>query len=189
MRLTHRVSSSQRFALYHPPHPSALAKELGTPHLVDGMIGVLHDVELAVYDPAVRNPLLQAQPEGLPHVHTGRLDTAPLAGAHEFDGSVWPHQSLQFAPFPARISFLPPRREWSLATPVGRRRLGVTDAGVAKNRAARRPGLSASSSLLLSAGVERFCSGLDDVCPVRDPVQQRLTEPRIWKHGHPFRKP
>ena len=33
---------------------------------------------------------------------------------------------------------------------------------------------------------ERLCSGLDDVGPVRDPVQQRFAEPRIRKHGRPF---
>jgi hypothetical protein len=42
---------------------------------------MLHDVELVIHDPALRQPLLDALPERLPHVHTGRPDRAPLKGA------------------------------------------------------------------------------------------------------------
>src|ERR1035438_8282979 len=33
---------------------------------------------------------------------------------------------------------------------------------------------------------ERFCSGLDDVGSILDPVQQRFAEPRIRKHCGPL---
>ena len=99
-------------------------------------------------------------------------------GKDEFDGPVWPHLDGHIWPHPVTIVcpisrsnwFLPPRREWSLATPVGRRRLGVTDAGVAKTAP---PG--ARVSVLLppfhrAPESERFRAGLDDVCPIGDSV-------------------
>ncbi len=33
-----------------------------------------------------------------------------------------------------------------------------------------------------------FVPGLDDVCPVGQPIQHRLAEPGIWKHHGPFRE-
>ena len=35
---------------------------------------------------------------------------------------------------------------------------------------------------------KRFCSGFDDMRPIRDSVQQRFTEPQVWKHRRPFGK-
>src|ERR1019366_2774909 len=55
-----------------------MAEELRPPHLVDGLIDVLQDVELVIDDLALRRPLLDAQPERLPHVHARRLNPPPL---------------------------------------------------------------------------------------------------------------
>src|SRR5260370_39790458 len=56
-----------------------LPEELRPPHLIDGIVGVLQHVKLVVYDLALGRPLLNAQPEWLPHVHTHRLAPFPLA--------------------------------------------------------------------------------------------------------------
>src|SRR5256885_7630890 len=55
-------------------HLSPFAEELCPPHFVHRIVGVLDDVELVVYDAAPRSPLLNTQPERLPHVHASRLD-------------------------------------------------------------------------------------------------------------------
>ena len=49
------------------------------PHFIDGLVGVLQDVELVVDDGAVRSPLLNAGRVRLPHVHASRLDPLSLA--------------------------------------------------------------------------------------------------------------
>jgi len=89
-----------------------------------------------------------------------------ISESSEFDGPVWPHLDGHIWPHPTTtvcpISysnwFLPPRRKWSLATPVGRRRLGVTDAGVAKTAPPGAPWFSASSSLPPFAGIGTILS-------------------------------
>src|SRR5438552_19102039 len=43
---------------------------------------MLQDMELVVDDLAPRRPLLNAQPEGFPHIHARRLNALPLPG-HE----------------------------------------------------------------------------------------------------------
>src|SRR5262249_23675095 len=68
-------------ALHQLPKAPTLSKELRSPHFIDGLIRVLHHVELVVYDPAVRRPLLDAQPEWFPHVYARRCDPHLLAGA------------------------------------------------------------------------------------------------------------
>src|SRR5262249_10932003 len=68
-------------ALDHASHPPALTEKLRPSHFIYRSIGVLHDVELVIDDLAVRSPLLDAQPVGLPHIHTGSLNPAPLPGA------------------------------------------------------------------------------------------------------------
>jgi hypothetical protein len=55
-----------------------LPEEFCPPHLIDGIVSVLQHVKLVVYDLALGHPLLNAQPEWLPHVHTHRLDPFPL---------------------------------------------------------------------------------------------------------------
>src|SRR6266566_5835900 len=64
--------------LRQPSHPSALTKELGPPHFIEGCVGMLEEVELFVNQAAGRRPLCQAEPVGLPHVQAGRLDPVPL---------------------------------------------------------------------------------------------------------------
>jgi DNA polymerase/3'-5' exonuclease PolX len=49
-----------------------LAEKLCPPHFVDGLVGVLHDVELVIHDATAGSPLLNAQPERFPHVHARR---------------------------------------------------------------------------------------------------------------------
>jgi len=71
---------------------------------VDGIVGVLHDVALVIHDPAVRNPLLKAQPEGLPHVHAGRFDATPLAGAQLFPKESVQGLLLAFSAEPQRLA-------------------------------------------------------------------------------------
>ena len=73
---------------------------------------------------------------------TGSL-IAPFSGAQNFGGfahPAWPTSRIRNGPPGYRYyaptnrnCFWPARREWSLATPVGRRRLGGTKAGLAKN--------------------------------------------------------
>src|ERR1700733_5284006 len=62
-------------------HLPPFAEELCPPHFVHRVVGVLDDVELVVYDAALRSPLLNTDPERLPHVHTGRLDALALPSA------------------------------------------------------------------------------------------------------------
>src|SRR5258707_5707918 len=59
---------------------TTLAEELLTTDFIDGRSGVLHDVELVVHDAALRQPLLDALPKWVPHVHTGRSHSAALKG-------------------------------------------------------------------------------------------------------------
>lgn len=59
----------------------SLAEKLRFPHFVDGVIGVVDDVELVVPDFALRRPLLNAQPKRLLHVHAGGLNAFALLGA------------------------------------------------------------------------------------------------------------
>src|SRR6266702_5109266 len=59
---------------------TTLAEELLTTDFIDGRSGVLHDVELVVHDATLRQPLLDALPKWVPHVHTGRSHSAALKG-------------------------------------------------------------------------------------------------------------
>src|ERR1035437_9594409 len=50
-----------------------------------------------------------------------------------------------------------------------------------------------SSSALLppfhgASETERLLPRVDNVCPIRDPIQQRFTQSGIWKHRCPFRE-
>lgn len=63
----------------HPLSPSpTLAKELRPPHLIDGRVGMLQNLELVVNQAAAKRPLLQTEPAGFPHVQAGGLDPLPL---------------------------------------------------------------------------------------------------------------
>src|SRR6266496_6635985 len=59
-------------------HLPPFTEELRPPHFVHRIVGVLDDVELVVYDAARRSPVLNAEPERIPHVHTGSLDAFAL---------------------------------------------------------------------------------------------------------------
>src|ERR1035441_4836547 len=61
-----------------PPLLGPLSEELRLPYFIDRVIGMLHDMELVVDDLALRRPLLDAQPERLPHVYTHRRNAFPL---------------------------------------------------------------------------------------------------------------
>src|SRR6202051_3705146 len=57
----HPASQQQPpFALHYTPHASALAEKFRPPHFIDGLIGVLQNVELVIHDPAVSSPLFNA---------------------------------------------------------------------------------------------------------------------------------
>ena len=84
LRFIHLVSSSHRLPLTAPAS-AALTEKLRRPHLIDGLVGVLHDVELVVDVPHCGAVLLNAQPVRLPHIDTGRLDPRlfPRLGSSE----------------------------------------------------------------------------------------------------------
>ena len=59
-----------------------MPEKLRPPNLVDGVVGMLHDMKLVVDDLALRRPCFDAQPERLPHVYAYRLHPFPLP-AHQ----------------------------------------------------------------------------------------------------------
>jgi hypothetical protein len=65
-------------ALDQATHRATLAEELCVAHFIDGRIGMLHHMELVVYDHAVRSPSLNAGRKGGPHVHARRRDLPSL---------------------------------------------------------------------------------------------------------------
>src|ERR1700728_685049 len=62
-------------------HLPPFAEELCPPHFVHRIVGVLDNVELVVHDATLPSPLLNTEPERLPHVHAGRLDALALPSA------------------------------------------------------------------------------------------------------------
>src|SRR5580700_584374 len=58
---------------------STLAEKLRPTHFIDGLVGVLHDVELVIDDATAGSPLFDAQPVGFPHIHARRCNPLPLA--------------------------------------------------------------------------------------------------------------
>src|SRR5678815_4667877 len=60
------------------PHLPPFAEKLCPPHLFHCFVSVLDDVEFVIYDPALRSPLLNAEPERFPHVDTGSFDAFAL---------------------------------------------------------------------------------------------------------------
>jgi hypothetical protein len=58
-----------------------LRKKFRPAHFIDGLVGVLHDVELVIDNAAPRSPLLYAPPEGLPHIHARCRDSRSLTSA------------------------------------------------------------------------------------------------------------
>src|SRR5579862_394562 len=69
------------FSFHHLTCRTTFTKKLRTPYFIHRRPGMLHNVKLVVDDAAVRCPLLQALPEGLPHVHASDPDRAALEGA------------------------------------------------------------------------------------------------------------
>ena len=98
------------------------------------------------------------------------------------------HLDIDILPHLAGIRFGRPGGSEAWRHPVGWRRLGVTDAGVAKPRdpPARASGFLPPFHRPTEA--ERLRSGFDDVRPVCDSVQQRFAESRVWKYRRPFGK-
>src|ERR1035441_7231740 len=68
-------------ALHHLPRCAPFAKELCPAYFIHCCSRVLHDVELVIHDPALRQPLLDALPERLPHIHTASSDRIALEAA------------------------------------------------------------------------------------------------------------
>src|ERR1700679_2742359 len=66
------------------PCRSSFAEELGPPHFVHRLAGMLQNVKLVVDDPALRHPLLQALPERFPHVDTRRSNRTSLKRTQVF---------------------------------------------------------------------------------------------------------
>ena len=50
VRMHPAAQQQPAFPFHHAPHSCALAEELRTPHFIDRLVGVLHDVELVVDD-------------------------------------------------------------------------------------------------------------------------------------------
>src|ERR1700723_2841928 len=69
---------------YQIPCCSSSAEELGPPHFVHRLAGMLQNVKLVVHDPALRYPLLQALSERFPHVHTRRSNRTSLKRTQMF---------------------------------------------------------------------------------------------------------
>lgn len=67
--------------LDEPALLATLAEELGSPHSIHRLIGMLHHMELAKDDLSVRYPLQNALRNWLTHIHAGSLNSAPLHGA------------------------------------------------------------------------------------------------------------
>jgi hypothetical protein len=67
-------------------------------------------------------------------LRTGLAGVGAAYPAGKWRTNDWYHPVTTVCPISRSNWFLPPRREWRLAPPAGRRRLGVTDAGVAKPR-------------------------------------------------------
>src|SRR5580698_9829708 len=84
-------------------HPGALAEEFGPAHFVDRPIGVLHDMELVVHDPAVGRPLLNTQPERFPHVDAGSGNPHPLPRAELGPKELIQRLFLSLPPEPYRL--------------------------------------------------------------------------------------
>jgi len=80
-RLSEEEACGNLHAALRIPGAGDESEERGATDFVKGFVGVLHHMELVVDDAAVGGPLLDAQPVGFPHVHAGRRDPHPLAGA------------------------------------------------------------------------------------------------------------
>src|SRR5262249_2539288 len=85
------------------PHLAAFAEELRPPHFIHRVVGVLDDVELVIDDAAAWSPLLQAEPERLPHVDARRLDPFPLPADQLATKEIIQRLLL---PFPAKPQWL-----------------------------------------------------------------------------------
>src|SRR5260370_13685275 len=105
----------------HIAHFPPFTEELGPPHLVHRVVGVLDNVELVIDDAAPWNPLLQAEPEGLPHIDARRLDPFPLPADQLPPKEIF-HRLL--LPLPAkpqwlrRLQIAHYRKELALLAPV-----------------------------------------------------------------------
>src|SRR5712691_9938420 len=86
------------------PCGPTLAEEFRAPNLGNGFVGVLHDMELVVDQATLRNPLLQAQPIGLMHVHASGTNRTPLKSAQLFLEELIQRFLLPFPPEPQRLT-------------------------------------------------------------------------------------
>src|ERR1017187_4611734 len=93
-------------AFHQLPRCASFAEELRPAHFIHRRSRVLHDMELVIHDPALRQPLLDALSERLPHVHTSRPNHATLKGAQLLLEELVQRLFLPFPPEPQRLSRL-----------------------------------------------------------------------------------
>src|ERR1019366_7259108 len=93
-------------ALHHLPRCAPFAKELCPAYFLHCCSRMLHDVELVIHDPALRQPLLDALPERLPHIHTASSDRIALEAAQLLPEELVQRFFLPFPPEPQRLSGL-----------------------------------------------------------------------------------
>src|SRR5256885_1990550 len=90
--------------LHHMAHHTPFAPELRAPHFIDGLVCVLHNVELVVDDGTIRCPLAQAGRVRLPHVHASRLDAPSWTKAQLATEELVQGFFLTFQAKPERLS-------------------------------------------------------------------------------------
>ena len=88
-------------AAHQPPRCASLTEALGPPGLVYGLAGRAEDMELVVHEPGMGQGFLQAEAEGLPHVHAHGPDRPPAPGRQRLGEEAV--QRLALAPHPERL--------------------------------------------------------------------------------------
>src|SRR5580700_8491050 len=91
---------------YQIPCCSSFAEELGPPHFVHRLAGMLQNVKLVVDDPALRHPLLQALPKRFPHVHARGSNRTSLKRTQVFREELVQRLFLPLPSKPQRFSRL-----------------------------------------------------------------------------------
>jgi hypothetical protein len=84
-----------------------LTEELRPPHFINGLVGMLQNVELVIHDPAVHSPLGHAVREWPPHIHARRRDALPLGFTPLRSKKLIERFLLAILPEPHRFAGLP----------------------------------------------------------------------------------
>src|SRR5262245_35716272 len=94
------------FAFDHPAHSPTLSEKLRSPHLIDRLAGVLHNMKFVVNDPALWRPTQNAGCERFPHVHTCHREAPSLQRAQLCLEELVQGLTLSFTPKPQRLACL-----------------------------------------------------------------------------------